>query len=191
MRPPPPVAITDSSARNFDSAGIQLTATSSVTVKATTVAPLSPSPPLAATPNCVYANAPTVQVSSNAVANCGTGVYVSSTVLGTVSGNTIAGGNNSVNGIYCFPMCTGLTVSGNQIFNTQFGYGMKTSGGTGGVVIKDNDISGTNYGVYLFLQPGNTVSNNTINDAAFGVYSVTGNSLSGNTYRTVTTLTTA
>jgi len=38
-------------------------------------------------------------------------------------------------------------------------------------------------------QPNNTVSNNTITDAVVGVYGVTGNTVTGNTYRTVTTLT--
>ncbi len=66
---------------------------------------------------------------------------------------------------------------------------MKTSGGVGGVDIEKNVISGTASGVYLFLQPGNTVSDNTFNDAQVGVNGASGNTLSGNTYETVTTLT--
>ncbi len=57
------------------------------------------------------------------------------------------------------------------------------------VVIENNDISGTTNGVYLFLETGNTVSNYTINDAQVGVNGVSGNTLSGNTYKTVATLT--
>lgn len=57
------------------------------------------------------------------------------------------------------------------------------------ITFRNNDISGTVNGVYLFIQPGNTVSNNTITDAAVGVYGASGNTLSGNVYRTVTNLT--
>jgi hypothetical protein len=80
-------------------------------------------------------------------------------------------------------------VSGNQISNTSNGMTIKTSGGVGGVVFQGNDISGTGNAVYLFLQPGNTVSNNTIIDATVGVFGASGNTLSGNIYRTVTNLT--
>ena len=66
---------------------------------------------------------------------------------------------------------------------------IKTSGGVGGVTFRNNDIPGTVNGVYLFIQPGNTVSNNTIIDATVGVYGASGNTLSGNVYRTVTNLT--
>jgi parallel beta-helix repeat protein len=180
------VTVTDSSVRNFDSIGIDVTTTSTVTVKTTTLAPIS------ASANCIYANAPTVQVSSNAMSNCGVGVYVTTTVLGTVSGNTVVVGNaggDSTTGIFCFPVCTGLTISGNQIFDVTYGISMKTSSEVAGVVIENNDISATTNGVYLFLETGNTVSNNTITDAQFGVNGISGNTLSGNTYKTVTTLT--
>ena len=177
------VTITDSSVRNFDSQGLNLTATSTVTVKTTTVTPINPGV------NCVYANSATVVVSGNSMADCQIGVYVTSTVQGTVSGNTIHGGSSGSYGVFCFPVCTALTVSGNAIFDTNNGFSMKTSGGVGGVVFENNDVSGTTNGVYLFLQPGNTVSNNTFNDAQVGVYGASGNTLSGNIYRTVTTLT--
>ena len=177
------VTITDSSVRNFDGEGLNLTATSTVTVKTTTVAPINPGV------NCVYTNAATVEVSGNSMADCFIGVYVTSTVQGTVSGNTIHGGTSGATGIFCFPVCTGLTVSGNTIFDMSMGASIKVSGEVGGVVFENNDIYGTTYGFYLFLQPGNTVSNNTINDAQIGVYGASGNTLSGNTYRTVTTLT--
>ena len=178
------VTITDSSIRNFDSQGTNLTASSTVTVKATTVAPITN-----ITANCVYANAPTVEVSGSSMADCYVGVYVTSTVQGTVSNNTIHGGTSGNSGVFCFPVCTGLTISGNTIFETGMGFGMKTSGGTGGVTFENNDVYGTTYGVYLFGQPGNTISNNTFNDAQYGVYGASGNTVSGNTYRTVTTLT--
>jgi nitrous oxidase accessory protein NosD len=179
------VTVTDSSVRNYDGAGIQLTATTSVTVNTTAVTPV------AAGPNCIYANAPTVDVASNTVVNCGTGVYVTSTVKGTVAANTVIGTGtvDSGNGIFCFPTCTALTISGNTVFDTFNGMSMKTSGGVGGVVFQNNDISGTVNAVYLFLQPGNTVSNNTITDATVGVYGASGNTLSGNAYRVVMTLT--
>ena len=177
------VTVTDSSVRNFDSQGLSLTATSTVTVKTTTVSPINPGA------NCVYANAATVEVSSNSVAACYVGVYVTSTVQGTVSGNTVQGGTNGRTGIFCFPVCTGLTVSGNAIFDTGIGFSMKTSSEVGGVVFENNDVSGTADGVYLFLQTGNTISNNTFIDAQVGVSGATGNTISGNTYRTVTTLT--
>jgi parallel beta-helix repeat protein len=177
------VTVTDSSVRNFDSEGFNLTATSTVTVKTTTVAPINPGA------NCVYANAATVEVSGNSMAGCAYGVYVTSTVQGTVSGNTILGGTNGVFGVFCFPVCTGLTVSGNAIFDTGNGFGIKVSGEVGGVVFENNDVSGTANGVYLFLQPGNTISNNTFTDAQVGVSGASGNTISGNTYRTVTTLT--
>src|SRR3984957_2248170 len=177
------VAITDSSIRNFDATGIYLTATSTATVKTTTVAPISTGS------NCIYANAETVVVSNNSVAGCSYGLYVTSTTQGTVSGNTVHGGVNGVTGIFCFPVCTGLTVSGNLIFDTYSGLSMKTSGEVGGVTFENNDISGTTNAVYLFLQPGNTISNNTITDAQVGVNGASGNTISGNTYRTVTTLT--
>jgi parallel beta-helix repeat protein len=177
------VTVTDSSVRNFDGEGFYLTATSTVTVKTTTVAPINPGA------NCVYANAPTVEVSNNSVADCGVGVYVTSTVQGTVSGNTIQGGASGESGVFCFPVCTGLTVSGNAIFDTGTGFGMKTSGEVGGVVFENNDVSGASNGVYLFLQPGNTISNNTFTDVQVGVNGASGNTISGNTYRTVTTLT--
>jgi parallel beta-helix repeat protein len=131
-------------------------------------------------------------VSSNTTSNCGVGVYVASTVQGTVSGNTVAFGNaggDSTTGIFCFPICTGLTISGNQIFDVTYGVGLKTSGEVAGVVIENNDISSTTNGVYLFLETGNTVNNNTINDAQVGVNGVSGNTLSGNIYKTVATLT--
>jgi parallel beta-helix repeat protein len=179
------VTITDSSIRNFDSQGTNLTASSTVTVKTTTVSPLSN-----LTANCVYANAPTVEVSGNSVADCNVGVYVTTTVQGTVSNNTIhSGSGGGFAGVFCFPLCTDLTVSGNTIFETSMGFGMKTSGGTGGVTFENNDVYGTTYGVYLIGQPGNTISNNTFNDAQYGVYGASGNTVSGNTYRTVTTLT--
>jgi parallel beta-helix repeat protein len=178
------VTVTDSSVRNFDSEGLNLTATSTVTVKTTTVAPITNQ-----TANCVYANAATLVVSDNSMADCYVGVYVTSTVQGTVSGNTIHGGTNGSAGVFCFPTCTGLTISGNAIFDTGSGFGMKTSGGVGGVVFENNDVYGTSSGVYLYLQPGNTVSNNTFNDAQVGVYGASGNTVTGNTYRTVTTLT--
>jgi len=155
-------------------------------VKTTTLAPINPGA------NCIYANAPTVVVSSNTTSNCGVGVYVASTVQGTVSGNTVAFGNaggDSTTGIFCFPICTGLTISGNQIFDVTYGVGLKTSGEVAGVVIENNDISSTTNGVYLFLETGNTVNNNTINDAQVGVNGVSGNTLSGNIYKTVATLT--
>lgn len=66
---------------------------------------------------------------------------------------------------------------------------MKTSGETGSIDFENNSINGTGTAVYLFLQPNNTVSNNTITEATVGVYGVTGNTVTGNTYRTVTTLT--
>lgn len=177
------VTVTDSSVRNFDGQGLSLTATSTVTVKTTTVTPINPGA------NCVYGNSATVVVSSNSMADCFIGVYVTSTVLGTVSGNTIHGGANGRAGVFCFPVCTGLTVSGNAIFDTGMGFSIKTSGEVGGVVFENNDVSGTMEGVYLFLQPGNTVSNNTFTDAQVGVSGAVGNTISGNTYRTVTTLT--
>lgn len=186
------VTITDSTVRNFDSVGISLTTTSSVTVKTTTVAPVYvPSPLTSNIPNCIYANAPTVQVSSNTVSGCTSGVYVTTTVSGTVSNNTITGFGTFETGygFICFPTCTGITVSGNQIFNTAVGATMKTSGETGSINFENNTINGTGTAVYLFLQPNNTVSNNTITDANVGVYGVTGNTVTGNTYRTVTTLT--
>jgi parallel beta-helix repeat protein len=179
------VTITDSSIRNFDSQGTGLTATSTVTVKTTTVSPINNT-----SANCVYANAPTVEVSGNSMADCNVGAYVTSTVQGTVSNNTIhSGSGGGFAGVFCFPVCTGLTVSGNTIFETGTGFGMKTSGGTGGVVFENNQVYGTTYGVYLFGQPGNTISNNTFNDAQYGVYGVSGNTVTGNTYRTVATLT--
>src|SRR5271156_269097 len=177
------VTVTDSSVRNFDSEGFNLTATSTVTVKTTTVAPINPGA------NCLYANAATVEVSGNSMADCFIGVYVTSTVQGTVSGNTIHGGTSGSFGVFCFPVCTGLTVSGNAIFDTGSGFGMKTSGQTGGVVFENNDVFGTTDGVSLFNQPGNTISNNTFTDAQVGVSGTSGNTISGNTYRTVTTLT--
>jgi parallel beta-helix repeat protein len=138
----------------------------------------------------VYANAPTIEVTGNSVADCNVGVYVTTTVQGTVSNNTIhSGSGGGFAGVFCFPLCTDLTVSGNTIFETSMGFGMKTSGGTGGVTFENNDVYGTTYGVYLIGQPGNTISNNTFNDAQYGVYGASGNTVSGNTYRTVTTLT--
>ncbi len=189
---PSSVTILDSSIRNFDSIGIILTATTSVSVKTTTVAPVYvPSPLTSNIPNCVYASAPTVTVSSNTVGNCGTGVHVATTVSGTVSGNTIVGYGTFATGygVFCSSSCIGITVSGNQIFNTAIGLSMKTSGETGAITFQNNTIFGTSVGVYLFLQPNNTVSNNTITDAGTGVYGVTGNTVTGNIYRTVTTLT--
>ena len=177
------VTVTDSSVRNFDSQGFGLTATATVTVKTTTVAPINPGA------NCVYANAATVEVSGNSMADCAIGVYVTSTLQGTVSGNTIHGGSSGGTGVFCFPTCTGLTVSGNQIFDTGNGFSIKVSGEVGGVVFENNDVYGTTNGVYLYLQPNNTVSNNTFNDAQVGVNGASGNTVSGNTYRTVTTLT--
>jgi parallel beta-helix repeat protein len=94
-----------------------------------------------------------------------------------------------VAGIFCFPVCTGLTVSGNLIFDTYTGFSIKTSDEVGGVTFENNDIYGTMNAVYLFLETGNTISNNTITDAQVGVAGVSGNTVSGNTYRTVTTLT--
>jgi len=176
------VTVTDSSIRNFDGEGTNLTATT-VTVKTTTVAPINPGA------NCVYANASTFAVSGNSMADCFTGVYVTSTVQGTVSGNTIHGGISGGTGIFCFPVCTGLTVSGNTIFDTGIGFSIKTSAEVGGVAFENNDVYGTANGVYLFLQPGNTISNNTFTDAQVGVNGASGNTISGNTYRTVTTLT--
>lgn len=178
------VTVTDSSVRNFDASGISLTTTGTATVKTTTVAPI-----VAGSSNCIYANAPTLVVSNNTVADCYTGVYVTSTVQATVSGNTVHGGLNSVAGIFCFPVCTGQTVSGNLIFDTYTGFSIKTSGEVGGVTFENNDINGTTNAVYLFLETGNTISNNTITDAQVGVAGASGNTLSGNTYRTVTTLT--
>jgi parallel beta-helix repeat protein len=137
----------------------------------------------------VYANASTVEVSGNSMADCYTGVYVTSTVQGTVSGNTIHGGIGGGTGIFCFPVCTGLIASGNTIFDTGIGFSIKVSGEVGGVVFENNDVYGAAYGVYLFLQPGNTVSNNTFTDTQVGVNGASGNTISGNTYRTVTTLT--
>ena len=185
------VTVADSSVRNFDGAGIQVTTTSSVTVKTTALAPLTPNPGLSSTPNCVYANAPTAQVSGNTTSGCGTGVEVATTVSGSVSGNTIVGNGISSTGFgfLCAFVCTGITVSGNQIFNTDIGLSMKTSGESGAIVFQNNTVSGTAYGVYLFFQPNNTVSNNTIIDSGVGIYGVTGNTVSGNTYKTVTTLT--
>jgi hypothetical protein len=179
------VTVTDSSIRNYDLVGIDLTTTSTVVVKTSTVTPVTPGP------NCVQASAPTVEVSGNTLVNCQTGVGVATTTLGTVSGNTIVGTGTVTSGagVQCFPTCTGLTVSGNQISNTSNGMTIKTSGGVGGVVFQGNDISGTGNAVYLFLQPGNTVSNNTIIDATVGVFGASGNTLSGNIYRTVTNLT--
>jgi parallel beta-helix repeat protein len=184
------VTITDSSVRNYDSVGINLTTTSSVTVKMTTVAPVY-EPSSENFPNCIYASAPTVQVSSNTVSGCTSGVHVATTVSGTVSNNTITGFGTFQTGygFICFPTCIGITVSGNQIFNTAVGATMKTSGETGSIVFENNSINGTGTAIYLFLQPNNTVSNNTITDATVGVYAVTGNTVTGNTYRTVTTLT--
>jgi parallel beta-helix repeat protein len=79
------VTITDSSVRNFDATGISLTATTTATVKTTSVTPIS------AGSNCIYANSETVVVSNNTVADCSYGLYVTSTVQGTVSGNTVHG----------------------------------------------------------------------------------------------------
>ena len=186
------VTVIDSSVRNFDSVGIELTASTSVSVKTTTVAPVYvPSPLTSNIPNCVSASAPTVVVSTNVTGNCGTGVHIATTVSGTVSGNTIVGFGTFETGygVICSFNCIGITVSGNQISNTDIGVTMKTSGQTGAMVIQNNTIFGTAIGVYLFLQPNNTVSNNTITDAGTGVYGVTGNTVSGNIYRTVTTLT--
>lgn len=186
------VTIIDSTVRNFDSIGINLTTSTSITVKTTTVAPVYvPSPLTSVIPNCVSASAPTVQVSSNTVSNCGTGVHVATTVSGTVSGNTIVGYGTFATGFgfFCFLNCNGITVSGNQIFNTALGVSMKTVGGAGAIVFQNNSIDGTAIGVYLFGQPNNTVSNNTITDSGVGVFGVTGNTVTGNTYKTVTTLT--
>src|SRR5271156_3638965 len=55
------VTVMASSVRNFDSEGLDLAATSTVTVKTTTVAPINPSA------NCLYANAATVEVSGNSM----------------------------------------------------------------------------------------------------------------------------
>ena len=186
------VTITDSSVRNFDSVGIDLTTSTSITVKTTTVAPVYvPSPLTSVIPDCISAIAPTVVVSSNTVNSCTTGVHVATTVSGTVSNNTIVGFGTFETGFgfLCSYNCTGITVSGNQVFNTNIGLTMKTSDETGAIVFENNDINGTSFAVYLFGQPNNTVSNNTITDAGVGVSGVTGNTVSGNTYRTVTTLT--
>jgi len=187
------VTVADSSVRNFDGVGIDLTTSTSVTVKTTTVSPVYVMTPLGSIPNCVYANAPTVQVSSNTMGSCGTGVQVATPVsgTGTVSNNTIVGfGTFSTGfGFICFLNCNGITVSGNQIFNTQIGVTMKTEFGAGAIVFQNNSINGTLSAVYLFGQPNNTVSNNTITDAAVGVNGVSGNTVTGNSYRTVTTLT--
>ncbi len=177
------VTVTDSSVRNFDGQGMYLSATTTVSVKTTTVAPISPGA------NCIYAGAATITVSTNYMSDCGVGVYVMSTTTGTVSGNVISGGLNGNTGVFCFPVCTGLTISGNQIFNTGDGVAMKTSSEVGGVLIENNDIAGVSNGMYLFLQPNNTITNNTIVDALVGINGATGNTISGTTYSTVTTLT--
>jgi nitrous oxidase accessory protein NosD len=186
------VTVENSSVRNFDGTGISLTTSTSVTVKATTLAPVYvPLSGSSIIPNCVYANAPTVVVSSNTTGNCSTGVYVSTTVSGTVSDNTIVGFGTFETGFgfFCFPDCVGITVSGNHISNTAIGASMKTSGETGAIKFENNAISGTGSGIYLFLQPNNTVTGNVITDAGVGVNGVSGNTVSGNTFRTVTTLT--
>jgi|HubBroStandDraft_6_1064221.scaffolds.fasta_scaffold79134_1 parallel beta-helix repeat protein len=185
--------VTDSSVRNFDGIGIDLTTSASVIVKTTTVAPVYVMSPLGSIPNCVYANAPTVQVSSNTVGSCGTGVEVTTPASGsgTVSNNTIVGWGTSSTGFgfLCFPSCYGITVSGNQIFNTQAGAAMKTSGATGSIVFENNSVNGTLKAFDLYGQPNNTVSNNTITDAAVGISGVAGNTVTGNTFKTVTVLT--
>jgi len=116
-------------------------------------------------------NAPTVQVGSNTVRSCGTGVEAAAIVSRTVSINTIVGYGTSATGFgfLCLLNCTGSTVSGNQIFNTAIGASMKTSGETGSIVFENNDISGTAFAVHLFLQPSNTLSNNTITDSGVGL----------------------
>jgi len=95
-------------------------------------------------------NAPTVQVGSNTVRSCGTGVEAAAIVSRTVSINTIVGYGTSATGFgfLCLLNRTGSTVSGNQIFNTAIGAGMKTSGETGSIVFENNDISGTAFAVY-------------------------------------------
>lgn len=194
------ITVQDSSVRNFDYFGLSAQG-GSVVVKTTVFNGVLGVAPTAAhqvqvAGECVFVAATSIQISNNTLTNCGGadhfGMLVVSgqPVVPVVTGNTIVGGPGSTAGIVCIGACSGATFSGNTIAGTHFGLALAgvypAPGSISGSYIQYNDISGTTVGI-SFFGSGNTVTYNTINDAAVGMSGSPGNTVNNNTFLNVTT----
>jgi len=186
------LTILDSSIRGFSTQGV-LSGGSSV-IKTTVFSPVSGT----TAAQCVVAAggvAPALEVSNNTISNCGAaGVTLAYAQSGTatVSGNTIV---NTGLGIHFLQPAWTFTASGNTIAGAAYA-GIScfpTSLPGGGNTIQHNDISAPGTIGIDLAEPfcaNNTITNNTINDASYGITGASGNNVSGNTFLNVTTLTT-
>jgi hypothetical protein len=181
------LTVLDSSIRGFSDGGF---VSSGSSVIKTTV--FSPSPSSINGTFCVFQEGNplsfTLQLSSNTISNCSSGVTLDHLQPGstaTVSGNTIV---NAAVGIHAFESFGTLEAVGNTIAGGNYGIYLDANGG-GGNTIQYNDISAPGFAGILLLTGNNNVAYNTINDASVGVFGVTGNTVSNNTFLNVTTLT--
>jgi parallel beta-helix repeat protein len=181
------VTVQDSSVRGFASVGFCcLISATSVVIKATTFLPVTE----VSYSKCVVTSAATIQLSNNTVANCANGIVMDFTAQGTITGNTIITNVPYGGGILCSEGCSGGNISGNTVVGGVVGIGSFIPGFQTfhGITFQYNDISGAELGLEVFLG-GNTITNNTINDASVGIQGVTSNTVSNNTFLNVTTLT--
>jgi hypothetical protein len=187
------VTVQDSSVRGFTWSGFENTqqAPISIVIKTSVFVPING----AFAQQCVsVAGAFTLQFSNNTVTNCFLGLDLGSNPNITITGNTIT---NTLVGIACSGFCRVGNVSNNTIASNHTIAGNPSSGignflGPSywlGTTFQYNDISGTAYGISI-SGLGDTISYNTINDANVGIFGVTGNTVSNNTFLNVTTLTT-
>jgi len=136
---------------------------------------------------CVATSTSTAQVNNNTLA-CTNGVFVGKST--TVSGNTITAlGGLGISCPTIFP-CTGLNITGNTIAGSSAaGIYLQRQLPSGGNTITCNNISGAGIAIADIFGLNDAITQNTINDAQYGIVGITGNNVSGNTFFNVTTLT--
>jgi parallel beta-helix repeat protein len=114
----------------------------------------------------------------------GDGITVGKAAFNSVLNNSIT---NSFTGIRVFQ--SGATVKSNTIFKgfNGFSSGVMLSS-SGNATVESNTIKGMNTGIDFACNTGNTVSGNTISDAAAGIWNVPSSQTVLSTYHNVNTI---
>ncbi len=211
------ISVLDSRIHGFDLFGIWLTLPGSPVVNENVITGIDISQGTPCD-NIVLQNTAGGQVNHNIVTSCsGNGIVVlNASQPVSVSANTIspgyieglppgtpAGGFGGATGIFAGSNSAPVTISYNTISGGFSGIQVSAPPGSAGATIQNNEVScvgsmPTNavftvgpvrVGIAVTPSSASTVTNNTINDAAFGIAGVSGNNVSANNFLNVTTLT--
>ncbi len=212
------ISVVDSRIHGFDQFGIWLTLPGSPVVNENVITGIDISQGTTCS-NIVLQNTAGGQVNDNIVTSCsGDGIAVlNASQPVSVSANTIspgyieglppgipgAGGNGGATGIFAGSNSAPVTISYNTISGGLSGISVYAPPGSAGATIQNNEVSCVGFmptnavfivgavrvGIGVTPSSASTVTNNTINDAAFGIAGVSGNNVSGNNFLNVTTLT--